>query len=82
MKVNVRLFATFRACAPADARDGAFCLDLLPGERIEDLIVRLGLPVQKARQDCIALVNGRHGEPDRRLEEGDTVSIFPPVAGG
>ncbi len=31
---------------------------------------------------AILLVNGRDGEFDQELREGDVVSVFPPVGGG
>lgn len=82
MKVNVKLFATFRQYAPADAHDGSFSLELSKEGRIGDLVTKLGMPGQPAPPAWIILVNGRRGELDDRLEEGDTLSIFPPIAGG
>lgn len=31
---------------------------------------------------AILLVNGRNAKPDHILQEGDTVSLFPPIGGG
>lgn len=31
---------------------------------------------------AILLVNGRNSKPDHILQEGDTVSLFPPIGGG
>ena len=39
----------------------------------------LGLPPAEV---AIALVNGVHSDRQRRLSEGDTVSLWPPIAGG
>lgn len=32
--------------------------------------------------DAVVLVNGRYRLPDYYLQDGDTVSVFPPLAGG
>ncbi len=82
VKVNVKLFATLRAYAPAAAKDGVFCLELDSGVRIQDVIARLGLPGHPWQPPWLSLVNGRQRGPDHRLEDGDTLSFFPPLAGG
>ncbi|MBI3801968.1 MAG: MoaD/ThiS family protein [Deltaproteobacteria bacterium] len=47
---------------------------------MEALIQQLKIPLAMAQ---LVLVNGEQTrEFDRPLAEGDTVSIFPPVAGG
>jgi molybdopterin converting factor small subunit len=77
MKVEVRLYATLRKYGPS--REGPFLMDLNDGDRLGRLMELLGMPpgVEK-----VVLVNGRPGEPDFSLNEGDLVVIFPPFAGG
>jgi molybdopterin converting factor small subunit len=30
----------------------------------------------------VVLLNGRYAEAEKELQQGDVVSVFPPVAGG
>ncbi len=74
MKVNVKLFATFRT-----GRFNAETREYSPGTTVRNIIDELALP-----EDDIGatLINGRHVEEDSILQDGDTLSIFPLVGGG
>ncbi len=74
MNVEIRLFATLR-----EGRFRARQLDLPEGTTVLDVLGRLGIPADDV---AILLVNGRDAAADRRLREGDAVSLFPLVAGG
>lgn len=74
MHVTVKLFATFRV--------GRFKIeqrDYPSGTSCREVIAEVGLSEQEIG---IILVNGRHAALDARLEEGDTLSLFPLVGGG
>ena len=79
MRVEVRLFATLAPFLPPGSRDGAGTVDLEPGATVLRLVERLAIPSEMSR---IVLVNGREAEDDERLEAGDIVDMFPPLAGG
>ena len=52
------------------------------GTTVQDVIDRFNIPMEQAH---IVLVNGKFVCEDRnqyKLEEGDVLSIWPPVAGG
>ena len=55
-------------------------MDMPAGATIADVLEKLGIPAGAAH---MTLVNGSQ-EPnrDRQLEDGCTLSVFPPVAGG
>ena len=74
MEVEVRLFATLR-----EGRFAQQTVALPDGSRVADLFERLQLSRQ---QVAILLVNGRDVPPERLLRSGDTVSLFPLLAGG
>jgi molybdopterin converting factor small subunit len=84
VKVSVRLFASLRERLP-DASRGRATLELEDGASVADLLARLGIPRVQAQ---MVLVNGTQaprGHAERaalRLAPGDTVAIFPPLAGG
>ncbi len=84
MKVHVRLFANLRERLP-EAPRGRASLELDPGETLQGLLDRLDIPPPLAQ---MVLVDGqqaprdRGGRTARVLAEGETVSVFPPLAGG
>jgi molybdopterin converting factor small subunit len=80
MKIEVRLFASLRSYLPAGSDGAKLFLEMPDGSRVIDVCERLKIPPQLAQ---LVMVGGVH-EPDRDrpLRDGDTLSIFPPVAGG
>ena len=83
MKVTVKLYALLSDYLPAGAADNRIEFELAEGTTPEDIFQKLGLP----RQYCsIVLVNGHYVEPSQRAEHslkaGDTLAVWPPVAGG
>ncbi len=79
MKIIVKLFATFREYLPMDAVNGAFAVDVEEKRTVQELLQTLNLPEEIPK---VFLVNGRQTEDALELRAGDTVSIFPPLAGG
>lgn len=80
MKIEVRLFATLRdVLPPGPAATGTTTIDLPAGATVADVGRVLGIPGDLAR---VALVNGEDAGPERRLRDGDVVTLFPPLAGG
>lgn len=78
MRVIVKLYATLRQYQPDVSRNG-LCLDIPAGTTIADILPRLGLP---DGVPLVAMVNERVEHLDYILSEGDTLHLFPPVAGG
>lgn len=72
--VTLKLFATFRI-----GREKIQILELPHGTTPMQLYERVGIEASEVK---ILLVNGRDGKVDMALQEGDVVSIFPPVGGG
>jgi len=78
--VEVRLFATLSSyLPPVDRATGTAGVDVPAGATVNDVAVRLGIPDALAR---VALVNGEEAGPERHLEAGDVVTLFPPLMGG
>ena len=73
MKINVKLFATYR-----EGRFQQEVRDYPQGTEVADVAAGLGL----ADKPAVVFVNNRHAELDYVLEEGDTLAFFPPVGGG
>jgi molybdopterin synthase sulfur carrier subunit len=85
MKVSVKLYA-FLAERVAETlpekglRPGSpIEIDLPDGGTLSTLVEHLGLPQGEVK---LTVVNGRLQELNYRLQSGDEVGIFPPIAGG
>lgn len=74
MKIEVRLFATFR-----QGREKKQILQLEEYATILHILDMLNIDKEEV---AILLLNGMDGSFDRELKDGDILSIFPPVGGG
>lgn len=74
MKILVKLFATFR-----EGRENIQTLEVEEGSTPRDIFKILSIEESEV---AIMLRNGRDRKNDIKLEEGDTLSLFPPVGGG
>lgn len=74
IKVEVRLFATFRK-----GREKKQILTLAEGADISEVLNRLNI---NAEEVSILLLNGIDGSVNRKLKDGDVIALFPPVGGG
>jgi sulfur carrier protein ThiS len=84
MKIQFKLFASLTDYLPAQGRDGNVVeLDLPEGICIARIVQRYSLPEKLVH---LVLVNGSYVAPERRaeyrLQEGDALAIWPPIAGG
>jgi molybdopterin synthase sulfur carrier subunit len=84
MRIYVRLFASLRDRFPSGDR-GRGEIELDDGTSLTGLIERLEIPdplAQMVLVDGLQEPRSREERARRILEDGQTVSIFPPVAGG
>jgi sulfur-carrier protein len=83
VKLTFKLFASLTDLLPQEARDHAIDIDVADNATALDLIDRFRIPRKSAH---LVLVNGVYLDPDERgeanLRDGDTIAIWPPVAGG
>ena len=81
MKIEIKLFASLKKLLPPQADGSTATLEVEDGLTVAGLLGQLQGPKELAQ---LVLVNGVNieGEYSRTLGEGDTVSVFPPVAGG
>ena len=76
IEVNVKLVATFSkykenlANGKTTVKDGAI---------VRDLVKEITLPLKLVR---LIFINGKQGELESALSEGDTVFFLPPAIGG
>ncbi len=78
MKVSVSLLVNLRQYTPDGAGD-VFELELGPDTSVGMVHEALGLP---AKLQTVILVNGRHATEDTALSDGDTLTLYPTMAGG
>ncbi|MEW5984585.1 MAG: MoaD/ThiS family protein [Acidobacteriota bacterium] len=74
MQATVKLYLAFRV-----GRFTTADVDLLDPATVDHLIQRLAIPGDSVG---LIMVNGRQGERDTPLSDGDTVALFPVVGGG
>lgn len=84
MKITFKLFASLQDYLPVEAkRDNALALDIADGTTIQQVIERFGLPQKTCH---LVLVDGNFVPPAERttriLAHGETLAIWPPIAGG
>ena len=74
MQLEIRLFATLQKFLPNVEK-----LKLDDNCTVFELLEKIGI---NSSEVAITLVNGRHVQLDQTLHDGETVAIFPPIAGG
>jgi sulfur carrier protein ThiS len=84
MKVRFKLFAMLQDYLPAEAKQAnALDLDLDEGTTVHQVIERFGLPQKSCH---LVLIDGNFVPPGERttrpLRDGETLAIWPPIAGG
>ncbi len=84
MKVVFKLYASLQDYLPAEAKKtNSVTLALEEGTTIQNIIERFALPQKLCH---LVLIDGNFVAPDERalraLKDGDTLAIWPPVAGG
>ena len=84
MRITFKLFAQLQDYLPAEARKtNAFVLEIAEGTCVAELIERFNLPPRLVH---LVLLDGAFVPPEERgrrvLREGETLAIWPPVAGG
>lgn len=83
MQITFKLYATLTGYLPADAERHAVKLDVPENATAYEIIEQFKVPREMAH---LVLLNGVYLQPEQRnaniLQEGDTLAVWPPVAGG
>lgn len=79
IEVKVELKGYLSRYAPTAAVNGRFSLEVPPGSTVKNVLEKVHLSENYAG---LVLINGRKARMPDRLHQGDTVTIFPVVAGG
>jgi molybdopterin converting factor small subunit len=84
-RITFKLFATLQDYLPAEAKKtNALVLDLDEGTTVAQVVERFALPIKLVH---LVLIDGNFVPPAERstvaiLKDGETLAIWPPVAGG
>lgn len=83
MKVTLKLYASLGDFLPPSAERNAIDVDMPDGATVHEVLHKHHVPMETCH---LILVNGIFtpltSANAKRLEEGDTVAVWPPVAGG
>jgi molybdopterin converting factor small subunit len=79
VKVTVVCFGAMRAHLPAEATGNRAEVELAAGDRVSDLIDKLGAP---RRLVFALLVDGTQADIHSVLSDGAEVTLMPPFSGG
>ena len=83
MQIELKLYASLSDYLPAGAKANAVRIPVEEGVTPNGLIERYRVPRDLAH---LVLLNGHFVSPDQRdqplIKDGDTLAIWPPVAGG
>jgi sulfur-carrier protein len=74
MDVEIRLFESLKKHQPEGTK-----VRLATGSRVSDLLAVLGISTDDVG---ILMVNRADGRFDQQLQNGDVVTVIPPIGGG
>ena len=84
MLITFKLYASLTEFLPMDRRKGnAMTLEVQTGATVAEIVARFALPMKMVH---LVLIDGVYVPPEERatrpLVEGETLAIWPPIAGG
>lgn len=79
MKIEIALYASLSRYLPPGAEQRKAVIAAPDGATVRDIMTQLGIPQDHPN---ILLVNGKQSHSDTVLKDGETLAIFPPLAGG
>jgi len=75
LKVNLKLFASIRKFSEKDNLE----INIEEGSTVKDLLYKIGIPQD---EPLLIIINEYTRERETPLRAGDTVCLFPIIAGG
>jgi len=83
MEITLKLFAGLSQFLPENAEKHATKLNISSSETAFSILGKFNVPKESAH---LVLLNGVYLQPEERekpkFREGDTLAVWPPVAGG
>ncbi len=78
LKIKIKLFGPLKHHLPAGTKGRVAEIVLSDHATIDDLAIYLGIEEEPA----VVSLNDQESHRGRKLQEGDVVAFFPPLAGG
>lgn len=82
MTIQLRLFGELRHFRPAGSSGRTISMTLADGTTALQLILQLGIPYGGGEGQMVVAVDDVEVDHNAVLKDGDTVSLFEPLAGG
>ena len=83
MKINLRLFGELKLHLPeGELRGRAVTMEVPDGTTALQLILSLGIPYGGDEGQMVVAINDVEAPHQTPLRDGDTLSLFEPLAGG
>jgi molybdopterin converting factor small subunit len=79
MNIEVQLFATLTQYLPPETDGRRAFLTVPEGATVGEALAQLGVPRKFTK---LIFIDSVHQKPDTVLQDGNVLSIFPPIAGG
>lgn len=80
MKIEIKLLTQMKQYLPdSDMPGNKRSFEIKENATIREMLSELGIPADTPK---VILLNDRQGKLDDVLNEGDTITVFPPVGGG
>ena len=79
MRVNVKLFATYREHLPNETNGNIAEVDVPLGSSVREILTPFEIPMDDS---SVILLNGLTVPLDTVVTEGDTIAAFSAIAGG
>ncbi|HIF50149.1 MAG TPA: MoaD/ThiS family protein [Thiotrichaceae bacterium] len=83
MQITLKLYAGLSQYLPEKSKKHSTNLNISPSETVFSILDKFNVPKESAH---LVLLNGVYLQPEEReqpkFNEGDTLAVWPPVAGG
>jgi len=79
LNIEIRLFANLAQFLPPNAKNKRAKIDVKDGLSIAEVLEELNIPKNTT---SVIMLNGINKKTDTKLNEGDVLSVIPPVTGG
>jgi len=79
LEIEIRLFANLAQLLPSGSKNKRAKITVKDEITVDELLKELKIPGNVTN---VIMVNGTHQNKTTKLNEGDVVSVIPPVAGG
>ena len=79
MEIEIRLFANLAQLLPSGSKNKRAKITVKDEITVDELLKELKIPGNVTN---VIMVNGTHQNKMTKLNEGDVVSVIPPVTGG